>query len=75
MDHRLDAALEAHRIIAPLLAPGLEPAEKRTLRERILLTEGISERTLRRMMQKFQDGKLEALKPKERADRGRIAGN
>lgn len=70
MDHRLDAALEAHRIIAPLLAPGLEPAEKRTLRERILLTEGISERTLRRMLQKFRDGKLEALKPKERADRG-----
>ena len=70
MDHRLDAALEAHRIIAPLLAPGLEPAEKRTLRERILLTEDISERTLRRIMQKFRDGKLEALKPKERADRG-----
>jgi putative transposase len=70
MDYRLDAALEAHRIIAPLLAPGLEAAEKRALRERILLTEGISERTLRRMMQKFRAGKLEALKPKERADRG-----
>jgi putative transposase len=70
MDYRLDVALEAHRIIAPLLAPGLEPAEKRALRERILLTEGISERTLRRMLQKFRDGKLEALKPKERADRG-----
>lgn len=70
MDYRLDAALEGHRIIAPLLAPGLEPAEKRALKERILLTEGISERTLRRMMQKFREGKLEALKPKERADRG-----
>ena len=70
MDYRLDAALEAHRIIAPLLAPGLEPAEKRALRERILVTESISERTLRRMLQKFRDGKLESLKPKERADRG-----
>lgn len=70
MDHKLDVALETHRIIAPLLAPGLEPAEKRVLRERILETEGISERTLRRMLQKFRDGKLEALKPKERSDRG-----
>jgi putative transposase len=70
MDHRLDAALEAHRIIAPLLAPGLEPAEKRALRERILLMEGISERTLRRMLQKFRYGKLEALKPKQRTDQG-----
>ena len=72
MDHRLDVALEAHRMIAPLLAPGLEPAEKRALQERILLTEDISERTLRRLMQKFRDGKLEALKPKERADRGEL---
>lgn len=71
MTDRIDKALEAHRIIAPLLAPGLEPAEKRALRERILLTEGISERTLRRMMQKFREGKLEALKPKERSDRGK----
>lgn len=28
MVDKVDAALEAHRIIAPLLAPGLEPAEK-----------------------------------------------
>lgn len=71
MNDRVDSALEAHRIIAPLLAPGIEPAEKRALRERILLTEAISERTLRRMMEKFQNGKLEALKPKERSDRGK----
>ena len=71
MKDRMDTALECHRIIAPLLAPGLEPAEKRVLRERILLTEEISERTLRRMMQKFREGKLEALKPKARSDRGK----
>ena len=70
MQDRMDTALECHRIIAPLLAPGLEPAEKRAVRECILSTEGISERTLRRMMQKFREGKLEALKPKERSDRG-----
>mgnify|MGYP000427517374 CR=1 FL=1 len=70
MIDRTDTALEYHRIIAPLLAPGLEPAEKRALRERILTTEGISERTLRRLMEKFRNGKLEALKPKERSDSG-----
>jgi hypothetical protein len=70
MEDRLDVALEAHRIIAPLLAPDLEAGEKRALREHILMTERISERTLRRMMQKFREGKLEGLKPKERADRG-----
>jgi transposase InsO family protein len=56
MDNRIDVALEAHRIIAPLLAPNLEAAEKRALREHILMTERISERTLRRMMQKFREG-------------------
>lgn len=70
MVNKLDVALDAHRIIAPLLAPGLEPAEKRALRECILISEGISERTLRRLMEKFRKGKLEALKPKERSDRG-----
>jgi transposase InsO family protein len=70
MQDRTDKALEYHRIIAPLLAPGLEPAEKRALREQILITEKISERTLRRLMEKYRKGKLEGLKPKERADRG-----
>lgn len=70
MPDRTDVALEYHRIISPLLAPGLESAEKRALRERILATENISERTLRRLMEKFRNGKLEALKPKERSDSG-----
>jgi putative transposase len=72
MISKLDVALEAHRIIAPLLASGLEPAEKRALRERILLTEGISERTLRRLQEKFRNGNLDGLKPKERSDRGEV---
>lgn len=70
MADKTDAALEYHRIISPLLAPGLEPAEKRALREYILATEDISERTLRRLMEKFNKGKLDALKPKERSDSG-----
>ena len=70
MIDKTDIALNAHRIIAPLLAPGLEKAEIRIRREEILLTEGISDRTLRRMMQKFREGKLESLKPKDRSDKG-----
>lgn len=70
MKDRIDKALDFHRIIAPLLAPGLEPAEKRALRERILITEKISERTLRRLMERYRKGKLEGLKPKKRVDRG-----
>lgn len=41
MKDRLDKALDYHRIFAPLLAPGLESAEKRVLRERILVAEQI----------------------------------
>lgn len=72
MADKTDVALESYRIIAPLMAPGLEPAEKRAIRERILATETLSERTLRRLQEKFREGKLEALKPKERSDKGEI---
>ena len=72
MTDKIDKALEYHRMIAPLLAPGLEQAERRALREHVLLTENISERTLRRLMEKFRNGKLEALKPKKRTDEGDI---
>ena len=70
MKDKMDIALNVHRIIAPLLAPGLEKAEISLKREQILMEEGISERTLRRMMKKFREGNLEALKPKERSDKG-----
>ena len=56
MIDKTDKALEYHRMIAPLLAPGLEQAERRALREHVLLTENISERTLRRLMEKFRNG-------------------
>lgn len=72
MIDKTDKALEYHRMIAPLLAPGLEQAERRALREHVLLTENISERTLRRLMEKFRNGKLEALKPKKRTDEGDV---
>jgi len=45
-----DTALKRHEIIATLLVPGLEEAEKRRIRREILEREGISERTLRRYL-------------------------
>ena len=69
-EKRLDTALERHRMIAPLTRQGLEEAEKREIRERILLEEEISERTLRRYMAGYVGEKLEGLKPKERSDKG-----
>jgi len=38
----LEKALKKHEIIAPLLQPGLDKAEKRRLRREILEREGIS---------------------------------
>jgi putative transposase len=70
MKDRTDQALEYHRIIAPLLAGNLEAAEKRALRERIIKQEKISERTLRRLIEKYRKNKLEGLKPKVRSDWG-----
>jgi putative transposase len=67
---RLDAALDYHRIIAPLLDERLEEAERSALREGILKREGISDRTLRRLIEKFKNDKLEGLKPKQRSDKG-----
>ncbi len=71
-EEQLDKALERHRIIAPLTKEGLEEAEKRELRKRIILSEGISERTLRRYMSAYGTGKLEGLKPKDRKDKGTL---
>lgn len=70
MREKIDRALEYHRIIAPLLDTRLEEAEKRTIRESILAREKISERTLRRLQEKFRKDKLEGLKPRGRSDQG-----
>jgi putative transposase len=71
-DKSMEEALNRHRIVAPLLRPGLEAAELREIREEILLKEQISERTLRRFMAAYRENKLEGLKPQTRCDKGDV---
>jgi len=80
-DHATEVALWRYGIIAPLLAPDLDPAEARRTRAGILerkhvfpgegKTRGISERTLRRWLLAYRKGGFEGLKPRARKDRGR----
>jgi len=67
-----ETALKRHEIIAPLLVPGLEEAEKRRIRREILEREGISERTLRRYLAAYREDGYEGLKPKTRSDNGKL---
>ena len=50
----MESGLKKYEIIAPLLSEGLEAAEKRRLRNEIMIRHGISERTLRRYLQEFR---------------------
>jgi len=68
----MEIALKRHEMIAPLLVPELDAAEKRRIRHEILEREGISERTLRRYMEAYRKEGFEGLKPKERADAGQL---
>jgi hypothetical protein len=77
-DKPLEMALFRYRIIAPLLDPALEPAERTRVRREILAKtytdpvtgkpRKIAERTLRRYLELYRKGGFEALKPKRRSD-------
>jgi len=67
-----ETALRRHEVIAPLLVPGLDGAEKRRIRREILEREGISERTLRRYLAAYREDGYEGLKPRIRSDNGRL---
>lgn len=71
-DQENEKALRRHEIIAPLLMPGLEEAEKRRIRREILERESISERTLRRYLAAYRESRYEGLKPKTRSDTGKL---
>jgi len=83
-DHGTRVALFRYGVIAPLLAPDLEPDERRRIRERILARthaaagEGrarkVSPRTLRRWLRAYRESGFSGLRPKERRDRGRPRG-
>ncbi len=70
-------AQERFELIAPLLEPDIEPAEKKARRDRILerqqaLGAPISDRTLRRYVQHYREHGLEGLEPKTRRDQGEL---
>jgi putative transposase len=74
---RQEVAQERFQLIAPLLEPGIERAELKARRERILeqqklLGRPISERTLRRYVQQYIVCGLKGLEPKVRDDRGML---
>jgi putative transposase len=71
-NEEMEAALKRHEMIAPLLVPGLDDAEKRRIRREILDREGISERTLRRYIAAYREKSYEGLLQKTRDDTGRI---
>ena len=67
-----DRALERYDLIAPLLEPGLEAAEKRQKRSEILARAGISERTLRLWLEKYRKSGFDGLLPRPRSDQGKV---
>lgn len=58
--------IAAHRmhLLSPLLAEGLDNAQARQIKARICEQTGISERTLRRYLSKYQETGFNGLKPK-----------
>ncbi len=73
-----DVALQRFKMIAPLLEPGLDRAELRFRRERVLADYEhinecgvVSERTLRRYLESYRREGFEGLYPKIRKDAGK----
>ena len=61
---------ERFEMIAPLLAGGLCATEKRRVRQEIMETHGISERTLRRWLENYNKDGLKGLEPVGRPEAG-----
>ena len=70
LDVQTEVMLTRYSVISPLLAEGLEAAEKRRRRNVILQGGAMSERTLRRFLEAYRMNGLEGLRPKLRSDRG-----
>ncbi|MDR0302940.1 MAG: IS481 family transposase [Treponema sp.] len=65
-----ESGLKKYEVIAPLLSDDLEPAQKRRLRKEITEKHNVSERTLRRYLQRYSEKGYEGLLKKERYDKG-----
>ena len=59
-------------LIAPLLEPGLEAAEKRRRRQEILARAGVADRTLRNWLEKYRKEGFDGLLPRRRSDQGKV---
>jgi transposase InsO family protein len=61
-----EMAIQRLQILSPLLAEGLDHAQARLIRKRICEQTGISERTLRRYLSRYQAEGFSGLKPKSK---------
>jgi transposase InsO family protein len=66
-----DRALARYDLIAPLLEPDLEAAEKRRRRSEILARAGVTERTLRLWLEKYRNFGFDGLLVRPRSDQGK----
>jgi transposase InsO family protein len=66
-----DQALARYDLIAPLLEPDLEAAEKRRRRSEILVRAGVSDRTLRLWLEKYRKFGFDGLLSRPRSDQGK----
>jgi len=69
-EKKLETSTMRFETIAPLLSEGLSAGEKRRLRLEIMEKHGISERTLRRHLEKYRKGGLKGLERPDRPDAG-----
>jgi transposase InsO family protein len=67
---KIQTSAERFEMIAPLLSGGLCAAEQRRYRLEIMELHGISERTLRRYMEKYRKEGLKGLEPSGRPEAG-----
>jgi transposase InsO family protein len=66
----LESGLKKYEIISPLLADGLEAAQKRRLRKEITARHAISDRSLRRYLGQYAQHGYEGLARNVRSDKG-----
>jgi putative transposase len=59
-----ELAIQRFQLIAPLLAEGLDAAKAKQLKEQIMKTSGLSERSIRRYVAQFREEGFGGLKPK-----------
>ncbi len=74
-DHQKAEDTAAVRVqwLAPLLAPGLDAARKRVLMAEVCAQTGLSERTVRRYLARYQESGFSGLKPKGKGTSSRSA--